>query len=153
MTAKTKKGAVAIQSLIACDKGMLAALCQRASELRVFQDKLKAKLSPPLCDHFILANIDDNTLTIHTDSSAWAARLRFKTPDILSHIQELCGANSPLTIRIKVAPPAHQNKTALRTIKLSNKNAQLIQDAANSITDPVLRGALLKLAQGKSQAL
>jgi len=116
----------------------------------MFQDKLKTKLPSPLCEHFILANISEDTLTLHTDSPAWAARLRFITPDILKYAQQLRRLHSPQTIRIKVVPPASQSTSVKRMINLSHKNAQLIQDTADSINDPVLRAALTRLAQNKS---
>ena len=74
MATGKQKGSVAIQSLLHDDKSTFAALYQRSTELQIFQEKLKAKLPSPLCDHFILANIDKTTLTLHTDSPAWAAR-------------------------------------------------------------------------------
>jgi hypothetical protein len=150
MSTSKQKGTVAIQSLLTDDKGTIAALYRRSSELQVFQEILKAKLPPPLCDHFILANINKTTLTVHTDSPAWAARLRFLTPDILSDAGKLCSPYSPKTIRIKVVLPAVQSKKTNRTINLSRKNAQLILDTANSITDSVLRDALIRLSRNKS---
>lgn len=145
-----QKGSVAIQSLLNREKGELAGLFRHVSELRMFQDKLKTKLPSPLCEHFILANISEDTLTLHTDSPAWAARLRFITPDILKYAQQLRRLHSPQTIRIKVVPPASQSTSVKRMINLSHKNAQLIQDTADSINDPVLRAALTRLAQNKS---
>jgi hypothetical protein len=150
MATGKQKGSVAIQSLLHDDKSTFAALYQRSTELQIFQEKLKAKLPSPLCDHFILANIDKTTLTLHTDSPAWAARFRFITPDILSHAQKLCNPYSPKTIRIKVVPPVSSSKQKKRTVNLSSKNAKLILDTANSITDPVLRDALIRLSQHKS---
>jgi len=149
MATKKPKGAVAIQSLLYGNDGRLATLYLRSSELRILHEKLKAKLLPPLCDHFILANIDRNILTVHTDSPAWAARLRFKTADILCHARKLCAPNCPHTIRIKVVPPVSLPKTAKRTITLSSDNARLILDTANSISDPVLRTALIRLSRHK----
>lgn len=150
MTSYKQKGSVAIQNLLNREKGELAALFQHAAVLRMFQDELKTKLPSPLCDHFILANISEDTLTLHTDSPAWAARLRFITPDILKYVRQLRRPRPPHTIRIKVVPPASQSTSLKRTINLSRKNAQLIRDTANSISDPVLRAALTRLSQNKS---
>ncbi|MFT5132029.1 MAG: hypothetical protein ACI9SC_000492 [Gammaproteobacteria bacterium] len=151
MLTKKPKGIVSIQHLLDENNGTLAALYKHTAQLQVYQEKLKTTLPPPLCDHFILANIDADSLTLHTDSSAWAARLRFKTLDILSTVRELCKVDYPHTLRIKVVLPANKPiKPKKRTLKLSSKNAQLIQDTANSITDPVLRDALLRLSQHNS---
>ncbi len=150
MATNTKKGAVAIQSLLGGSDGMLADFHKRAAKIQVFQEKIKAILPPPLCDHYILANIDKNTVTLHTDNSAWAARLRFKTPDILNCVQALCDVDPPQTIRIKVVPPVSQPAHPKRKLNLSSKNAQLIRDTAQSITDSALRDALIRLSQRKS---
>jgi hypothetical protein len=150
MTSNKHQGTVAIQNLLTDNRSTFAALYHRSNELQVFQENLKAKLPPPLRDHFILANINKTTLTIHTDSPAWAAKLRFLTPDILNYAQNLCSPNTPKTIRIKVVPPAIQPKKRKRVINLSSENAQLILDTANSITDPGLREALLRLSHHKS---
>ena len=141
------KNSVPIQSLLNESTGIFAALQQHAIAIQVIQEKIKATLPPPLCDHFIIANIDALTLTLHTDNSAWAARLRFKTPDILGCVQKLRDQDCPQTIRIKVVPPDIQPARPKRKLHLSSKNAQLIRDTANSITDPVLRDALTKLSQ------
>lgn len=150
MTTYKQKGAVAIQSLLNLESGGLATLYRHVSDLRELQNKLKTKLPSPVCDHFILANINEDTLTLHTDSSAWAARLRFLTPDILSAARQLCRLPPPQTIRIKVVPPTIETTTIKRSINLSSKNAQLILETANTIADPVLRAALTRLAQSKS---
>ncbi len=149
MATNKQKGAVAIQNLLRDNGSRLATLYQRSSELQIFHEKLKAKLHPPLCDHFILANIDHNTLTVHTDSPAWAARLRFKTADILDYARKLCAPISLRTMRIKVVPPERHPKTTKRAVKLSRKNARLILETANSITDPALRAALTRLSRHK----
>jgi hypothetical protein len=141
------KGSVPIQNLLNENTGIFAALQQHANAVRILQEKIKAKLPPPLSDHFIIANIDAKTLTLHTDNSAWAARLRFKTPDILSCVQKLHDQDCPQTIRIKVVPAEIHAAKPKRKLHLSNENAQLIRETANSITDPVLRDALIKLSQ------
>ena len=150
MTKDKQKGAVAIQKFLADEQSTMSVLYQRMAELKTLQEKLKAKLPPPLREHFTLANINESTLTIHTDSPAWAARFRFLTADILNHAQQLCSSNSPTTIRIKVVLPVNQSAKNRRSIKLTNKNSKLILEAANSITDPVLKDALKRLSQNKS---
>ena len=147
MTAQAKTGTVAIQYLLGSNRGLLADIRRRTAELQVIYQKLKAILPPPLCDHFILANIDKNTVTLHADSSAWAARLRFKTPEILACIQEHWQFAPPKSIRTRVVHRTTQTTPTKRSVHLSAKNARLIRDTANSISDPVLRDALLRLSR------
>jgi hypothetical protein len=150
MAKHKSKGTVSIQHLLESNNNTLAALHQRISDIQMYQDKLKAILPTPLCDHFILANIDEHSATLHTDNSAWAARLRFKIPEILDCIRKLCDVDPSYSIRIKVIPPENKVTLPESTLYLSDENAQLIRDTASSITDPVLRDALIRLSRHKS---
>ncbi len=150
MSSNSKKRTVSIQSYLDDSQSVFAAFQKRANELQLIHEKIKTILPSPLCDHCVLANVDKNRLTLHTDSSAWAARLRFKTPEILSCLKSLFNTNPPKTIRIRVVPPVNLSPQPKRKLHLSDKNAQLILDTANLIKDPELREALVRLSGHKS---
>ena len=149
MANTSKYGSTAIQQYLASSEGSLAQLQNRAAQLQYYHEQIKSILPPPLEDHFKLANVDKNYLTLHTDSPAWAARLRFKTPDILKRIQALCDTNPPKSIRIKVIPPASTSKKPGPKPKLSDANANLIHKTAETIKDPKLRDALYRLSKNR----
>ena len=147
MVNTSKHGSTAIQEYLSTSDGALAQLQNRAAQLQYYHERIKSILPPPLEDHFTLANVDKNYLTLHTDSPAWAARLRFKTPDILKCIQDSCDTNPPKSIRIKVILPTSTVKKTGSKPKLSAANAQLIHKTADSIKDPKLRNALYRLSK------
>ncbi|NKB38911.1 MAG: DUF721 domain-containing protein [Gammaproteobacteria bacterium] len=147
MVKKAKHRTIAIQEFLKGNTEAFAALQKRAAELQLIHEQIQSILPPPLGEHFTLANVNHNCLTLHTDSPAWAARLRFKTAEILNTIKPLCDTNPPKSIRIKVVPPVSVSTKPKHRQKMSGKNAQLILDTANSINDPLLRDALNRLSK------
>jgi hypothetical protein len=147
MVKKAKHRTTPIQDFLKGNTGAFAGLQKRAAQLQLIHEKIQSILPPPLGEHFTLANVNHNCLTLHTDSQAWAARLRFKTAEILNIVKPLCDTNPPRSIRIKVVLPATASTKPRPRQKLSNKNAKLILDTASSIKDPLLRDALNRLSK------
>lgn len=139
-------GSTSLQALLSKDS-TLSGLLQHASELNKIQENLKAKLPPTLRDHVILANVNNQTLTLHTDSQAWASKLRFVTAELLKDAQLYCSPYKPKSIRIKVVPIETVAEATTRSITLSENSAEHIRDVAESMAVPELRTALLKLSQ------
>jgi predicted nucleic acid-binding Zn ribbon protein len=55
-----------------------------AIERRTLAGRVRSELARPEADHVVGAHIDDNgQLVISMDSAAWAARLRYTTPQLL----------------------------------------------------------------------
>lgn len=150
MNESARKGTVAIQSILGANSEHIAEIRQRIAVIQAIQDKLKATLPSPLSDHFIIANISRDTLILHTHSPAWAAKLRFNTPEILRCVKEHFDALAPKSLRIKVVPESPQPALPIRKIRLTEKNAQLIKQTAESITDPKLREAMVRLSRKKN---
>ena len=147
MTKGERKGAVALQKILYADSQHLADIHNRIALLKTIQDKLQTTLPPPLSDNFIVANVSKDTLVLHTQSPAWASKLRFNTPLILECIKQFYDATPPKSLRIKVVPESPQHAPPTRKISISSGNAQLIKSTAESITDSRLREALLKLSR------
>lgn len=125
-------------------------LLAHAHMLNDFQKKLVTNLPSPLCNHVTLANINGKTLTLHTSSQAWASKLRFLTPELLNNAHTFCAPFKPKSIRIKVIPAEPEQNVARRKTEISDLSSKHIHNAANGISDPNLRAALLKLAQTNS---
>lgn len=143
--------AAPIQKLLGAQGTLFAEIHQRIAHIQTIQQKLKSILPPPLCDHFVVANISRATLVLHTDSPAWAAKLRFSTPEILRCVQKpgTTQSDSPKSLRIKVVPVSPKADLPREKIRLSATNRLLIKQTANSISDPALRAALLRLSQNQ----
>ncbi len=139
-----------IQSILNNDSEILSVLCARASQISTLQRKLRIELGSPLSKHLIVANFNHKALTIHADSPAWAARLRFQIPDILRIAKETCALTELHSIRVKVVIPENEINKVKRKISLSDKSVQLIRKTAELTSDSALRSSLFRLSKHNS---
>ena len=112
-------------------------------------DKFLHELLPtPLNEHCRILTISGTTLILTADSSVWAARLRFHTPQLVKQL----ASYRPISIaavRIRVKPPARP-ATPVKpkaTPRRSPLAAAALKQAAQSISDPALKSGLLRLAR------
>jgi hypothetical protein len=112
---------------------------------------LRSELPPESDGHYHVANIQNRTVVIMTDSPVWTTRLRQLGPRILTILHN-SGRKNLLHIRVfsrpaqsPVAKPPDPVKTKPRQI--SRQSSRLLNQAASSIGDDGLREALLKLAR------
>lgn len=142
-----------IGSLLSDGDSQLGRLCQHIDNLRNLENKLLAYLDPPLNVHCALANYTNNTIVLHTDSPTWAAKLRFRTPEMLSYMQHECKLETLKTIRIKIIPLTGQldktqpGKTVTRRLTISSISANFINNVAFTMSDIDLRTSLIKLGK------
>jgi len=138
---------VCISEYINAPTGCLRETLSRARRLQQIDNMLANFLGDPLSRHCRLANINANTAVIHTDSPAWATRLRYLLPEIL-HFLCHSPVNADVThawIRVK---PAHPKRGAVnRTKRLSRESSALLAGVAVEISDHGLRDALLRLSR------
>lgn len=138
-----------IGDLIAGQRGQIQTIYQHALKLIELQKKLKSALPSPLNDNVTVASLNKQTLTVHTSSAAWAARLRFKTPDMLAALKREKIEPPVKTIRIKVHPPDASRPKSVEKLSLSPETSQLLREVADSISDPELRESLLRLSRNR----
>ena len=139
-----------INSILACRTKTASAVYDHALRLIELQQRLRTALPAPLNDHVTVANSRNGTLTIYTDSAAWAARLRFRIPEMLKSINETPRGVPLQAIRIKVRPADIKRLPAADKLSISDDTARLLQHMAESISDPGLRAALLRLSRHTS---
>lgn len=126
----------------------LSPLIKHVDELLILQDQLNNLLESPLVEHCRVCNYSDDTLSLQTDSPAWAARLRYKIPEILVYFRDNCLFTSLKTIRIRVRPDDSTAQTNTgRKIHLSVATATLLKQIADNIDDSELRKSLYQLAE------
>lgn len=135
--------------LMAEQSGQIRTIYQHALKLIDLQNKLRASLEQPLSDHVTVASLSNQTLTVHTSSAAWAARLRFRIPEMLSSLNQEKIEPPIKTIRIKVNPPATPRRESAEKLSLSPASSQLLKNVAESIPDPELRESLLRLSRNR----
>ncbi|MBL1141630.1 MAG: DUF721 domain-containing protein [Proteobacteria bacterium] len=147
---KTKS--LPISKLLKDKHSSIADLCNKANSIQEINQKLKKCLDPSLHNHFELANIKTDTVTILVNSSTWATRLRYNIPAILSALNKQLNFTSVKTVRIKVKKliPDISNPTsnkAKKPITLSQNSAQILKDVADNCNDPELRKCFIKLSK------
>lgn len=86
-------------------------------------------------------------LWIGTDNAAWATRFRYATPEILPALQQHKVFSDIQTINCMVMPAATGKATQKREVDpIPESAAKSMRIIANTIADPDLKAALLKLA-------
>ena len=127
--------------------GVLAGLLARSRELRKMDILLAELLPAPLNSHCRILSIRNSILVLAADSPVWAARLRFQAPQLVKQLtQHLSGKRC--TIHVRVRPP----ETALAPppqkpgIRPGIQGIAALQQAAQTVSDPELKTALLRLA-------
>lgn len=122
----------------------LSQICNHIKKINGLQIKLGEYLGKPLAAHVAVADYRQNTLVLHTDSAAWAAKLRYGTPGILAAFKgDLPGIR---TVRIKVVPSGMLMRIPRRAVKVSAGTAEGIRQAADQIADTALRSTLHSIA-------
>lgn len=111
-------------------------------------------LLPDACrPHCRVANLRGGLLSIAADSPAWAARIRFLAPRLLQVLQQ------PRSLQRQTDLPIHRIEISVMPVEtsiarpatrrpgLSHKTLALLEETAQSMDDPALRAALLRLAR------
>lgn len=138
----TKRSSTISDFLDSSDR--LSQICNHIEKINELQIKLGKYLDSRLNQHVVVADYRQKTLVLHTDSAAWAAKLRYNTPDILAAFKgDLPGIR---TIRIKVVPTDTLVKASRHTAKVSPDTANGIREIADQIEDTALRSTLHSIA-------
>ena len=115
--------------------------------LAALETLLQELLPEPLQARCHLLAIRDETLVLAADSPVWAARLRFHTPQLVKQLNRSQTVKLR-TIRIRVRPPEKRASTECHktTIHRSKNSTAALQQVAQTVSDPGLKTALLRLA-------
>jgi hypothetical protein len=149
MPDRSNNNPATLTSLLKDKYSLLGRLCQHAEYLAHLDKKLCLFLGSPLNSHYSVANYVNDTLVLHSDSAAWAAKLRYNIPAILSYMQNECNLIALKTIRIKIKLPDNsaQHEPVKRKPAISSASALFINQAAALMPDDDLRLSLLKLVK------
>ena len=129
----------------------LAILVTRTRQLKRLTALFRSHLDNELAPHCYLSTINDTELTVFVDSAAWATRVRFQVPQLIPILRTVSPVFAKLeNIRIKVLT---QNSEMASSVSqhigptMSKENANGINSLSESIDDPALQEALLRLAR------
>ena len=127
--------------------GVLAGLLARSRELGKMDILLAALLPAPLNSHCRVLSIRNSILVLAADSPVWAARLRFQAPQLAKQIgQHLSGKSCKIHVRVRPPETALTPPPRKPGIRPGIQGIAALQQAAQSISDPQLKTALLRLA-------
>ena len=129
-------------------KGEVAQLVTQGQELQRLTRLLQKELDSSLAPHCRIGRLTPPCLTIVVDSPAWSSRLRFQSTGLLRQLNKKYKEfQSVSQIEIKIYPVRLSRREPVTTPRrLSPAAAKGITEMANSIEEPALRQALLRLA-------
>ena len=129
----------------------LAILITRTRLLRKLTHVLRKQLEPELASHCYVGNIEQDTLVILADTAARASKLRFYSTSLLESLPQLDRAFARITrVKVKVlnqiqeSPESPESGTRPH---MNQENGSCLQTLANSVDDPGLHDALIRLAR------
>lgn len=141
MPSPTKLGAIVTQN------SLLRQLFRDAAENRSQNERIRQLIDEPLRAHVRFALLKNDTVILIADSSAWASKLRYQVAAIQQRMESSPGMDGVRNIRVKVAAAEATTQIPTRRAKaLSASTAEGVRSQAESIEDPLLRAAVLKLA-------
>lgn len=121
-------------------------LLERARKLVLLEQAVLKLLPQNLAGHCKVLNLKKETLVLGAKSSAWAARLRFAEPELLTQLQcHFPGLVRSVQVRIQplvAETPAKSHQE----LKISMQSAELLAQTARDIDHPGLQEALYRLA-------
>ena len=144
-----------IVRLLAGSPDGLQVVLNHSQRLEALNRILRGCIPAPLNQHCQVANLRDNILVLHADSSAWALKLRYGSRMLLQQLRQR-GVPGLGAVEVKVRPPAPilNRPEKIRHVQMSGKTAQLLDSIASGINDNHLKSALQRLAQhGKDAKL
>jgi hypothetical protein len=129
-------------------KGEVAHLVTQGREFQRLTRLLQNELDPSLAPHCRIGGFTPPRLTIVVDSPAWSTRLRFQSTGLVRQLsnkyKEFQGVSH---IEVKIYPARLQRRTPPTVPRqISPAAADGITRMANSIDNPTLKQALLRLA-------
>jgi hypothetical protein len=128
-------------------RSQYSCLVSQTRILVALETLLQELLPEPLKARCHLLAIRDETLVLAADSPVWAARLRFHAPQLVKQLNRSQTVKLR-TIRIRVRPPEKRASTECHktTIHRSKNSTAALQQVAQTVSDPGLKTALLRLA-------
>ena len=146
-------------------------LIKRSGNLQVLKEKIDSlstykyqiskilNFTPEQAEHFHLASNEKQILTFHTTLAGQASQIRLMKKQILAVLNQTDTGNLSTATQTPVQAPIKDIRAFVRPNftkklstqaslrKLSSQNAELLQSCSESIEDPELRSALLRLSK------
>lgn len=125
----------------------LAGIKAQLAEQEAIIEQLQGILPPPMVEHCVRAIPKNGDLVLLVDSSAWASRLRYFSPQLNRQLQQNGLAVRRIQVKVTLVNSRNAHRERMRRINpLSPSNAKLLKSVAESLDDNELRMALLRLS-------
>ena len=137
-----------VASLLKKQSGALQHSLEHSLRLKQLDYGIKALLPAELASHCRIANLRKNRVVMQADSTVWATRLRYQTPEILKQLQQYRALQGIRSIEVTVVPASKPRARPKRQPRpISKQNAHMIESASETLSDPELAAALRRLAR------
>lgn len=127
------------------DKPTLKTLELEISAQKALLAEVRRALPSDLAGHCIAARLQGPTLVLHTDSPAWATRLRFLANELRSLLQPRHRVLRE--IKIRLLPPHNPPDRRRSKARKSRFGAAIVLECAKDTDQPQLREALERLGR------
>lgn len=131
-----------INELLEKSETQLGKLISQAQAIDTLNAVFTLALEPDLAPHCRVGYYDSGVLTLFAASAAWATRLRYAVPNLLSQLRALPTWAGLRSIQVKIQTNFHQlqaqkidNAPSLPPAKISATNAAQFQALADSFKD------------------
>jgi len=135
-----------IASLLRKDSAT-GALVKQALALSELNTLLRQHLPVKFAEHITLSTIKDRTILLQSDSAAWAAQLRYITPELLESLNTAAEFQNIVNIQVKVRPESLPVDRRRKPLKLSRASADAINRYSSSLTNDKTREAFKRIAK------
>ncbi len=134
-------------SLVCKQNSQLYNIAQRAQKLNHLNFILQQIMPSQFAAHCQLANINNQTIIIHTDNASYASLLRFQAKTLCKAVSEHTSQNvTKLEVKVKPSFQAIQPSNS-SPISLPTNAATSLSQTADGLEDGPLKTSLQKLAQ------
>ncbi|MFH0350523.1 MAG: DciA family protein [Chromatiales bacterium] len=128
--------------------GRCGKLVNHARRLASLEGALLSVLPPEWQRHCAVANVQDETLVVSTNSPVWAARVRLMAPQLMEQLQARCPNEALRALHVRIHPRIEttHKPNATRPV-LSSGSARLLLSVSKQCSDKGLGRALKRLSK------
>jgi hypothetical protein len=149
---KTERRSSQLKKILSIASDHLAGTLAHAANLQRLQPLVYRALPTDLAAHCRPGNLRGNTLVIHADSPAWAAKMRFHAPQLIRSLQRANDLSGLERCEVRVLPQTTAPSASKSTPSaISATSREQLRSAARGLKDPRLKEAFERLADGENR--